>query len=180
MQEKSLDTQLMERVANGDGRAFHSLVELHLPRAHAIARRTLSSREDAEEAIQDTFNKIWVNAKYYNANQASFGTWFYRILTNTCIDMKRKKSPLTQHIDGIEDMLPDTSVPQDITLVEKQEARKIKDAVQALPEKQRMAIILCYYEEITNPEAAKIMGIHIKALEGLLVRARKTLKENIK
>lgn len=171
----------MERIAGGDQRAFHQLVELHLPRANAIARRMLRSKEDVEEAVQDSFNKIWVNAKYYNPSQAAFGTWFYRILANNCIDMVRKRPPLMRGLDDLEEILPDGSnISQDIALGDKQEAKKIKNAVQELPEKQRMAIILCYFEEMTNPEAAKIMGLHIKALEGLLVRARKTLKENLK
>ena len=61
-----------------------------------------------------------------------------------------------------------------------EEMRALARAISKLPEKQRVAVLLCYQQEYTNPEAAAIMGIHIKSLEGLLSRARKALKEELK
>ena len=176
MQNEPTDSELMERIQKGDQNAFSTLVKRHLPRANSIARRTLSSQQDAEEALQDSFNKVWIKAKDFNPIKASFGTWFYRILVNTSIDIARRKKPTEADIDNHMDSLSDKTPTPEKLVQEEEESQKIKNAVHSLPEKQKMAIILCYFEEMKNKEAAQIMGIHIKALEGLLVRAKKTLR----
>lgn len=176
MQDAISDNALMERIAQADRGAFRLLVGRHLPKAHAIARRMLPSREDAEEAAQDAFGKVWVNAARFDPHKAAFGTWFYRILANTCLDMARRR-PVAQTV--LSEEWPDTGAAQDATMMEKQESTRIRAAVQALPVRQRMAVVLCYFEEMTNPEAAAAMDMHVKALEGLLVRARKTLRHTL-
>ncbi|MDX1974541.1 MAG: sigma-70 family RNA polymerase sigma factor [Rickettsiales bacterium] len=177
MLELPADSQLMERVKTGDTRAFRQLVEQHLPKAHAIARRMLSSQADAEEAAQDAFSKLWVNAQKFDAAQARFSTWFYRILSNTCLDMLRKRPSPMLDISEMEHTLPDPRARHDQHYEARMESERICRAVQSLPERQRLAVVLCYFEEMTNPEAAAVMDMHVKALEGLLVRARKTLRE---
>ena len=176
MQNEPTDSELMERIQKGDQLAFSTLVKRHLPRANSIARRTLTVAQDAEEALQDSFNKVWIKAKDFDSTKASFGTWFYRIIVNTCIDLARRKKPTDADIDSHMECLSDQTPTAEKLALEEQESQKIKNAVQSLPEKQRIAIILCYFEEMTNKEAAQIMGLNIKALEGLLVRGRKTLR----
>jgi len=90
--------------------------------------------------------------------------------------MVRRSTPYQKDSEDAVEMMEDTEPLADQLISEQAESEKIKDAVQSLPEKQRIAIVLCYFEEMSNKEAAQIMEINIKALEGLLVRARKTLK----
>lgn len=177
MQQESPDIRLMERIAGGDQRAFSALVERYLPKAYTVAARMLYSPQDAEEAVQDAFTKVWVNALQFDARKAAFGTWFYRILANTCMDAARRR-PTNTAIKDVKDTL-DTALLPDEAASLRQEAQRIRHAVQKLPENQRMALVLCYFEEMTNAEAAEVMGLHIKALEGLLVRARKQLHERL-
>lgn len=167
----------MERIAGGDKPAFQQLTVRHLPRAHAIARRMLLSPEDAEEAVQDAFSKLWVHAARFDPGKAAFSTWFYRILSNACLNMARVKLPAFDPIGELAESLADNATEHDNALAALQEAERIRQAVASLPERQRMAVVLCYFEDMTNPEAAAIMGLHIKALEGLLARARKKLKQ---
>lgn len=175
------DNTLMQRISTGDQHAFRTLVVRHLSKSHAIARRMLYTTEDAEEAVQDAFNKIWEHAAKYDSKKAAFGTWFYQILSNTCLDMLRRKPPIHQSIDEeILETLPNEDITQETALALQQENESIRYAVQSLPDRQRLAVVLCYFEEMTNPEAAAVMGMHIKALEGLLVRARKALKERLR
>lgn len=176
MLQQLSDNDLMQRIKSGDAPAFRLLVQRHLPKAHAIARRLLYVHHDAEEAAQDAFTKVWVNAARFDASQAAFGTWFYRILTRTCLDMLRKRPAPHSDISELQDSLAGMEESQESALSAKQEAARIQSAVQSLPEKQRLAVVLCYFEGMTNPEAAEIMQLHIKALEGLLVRARKQLR----
>lgn len=166
----------MERIRLGDAFALRILVARYLPKAHAIARRILPLREDAEEAVQDAFSKVWVNAYRFDASQAAFGTWFYRMLTNACLDIARKRPVAAVDIATVGDIFPDTVEGQEAALATMQDGARVQRAVQALPEQQRIAVTLCYFEEMSNAGAAAIMGVHIKALEGLLVRARKHLR----
>lgn len=170
------DEQLMARVAQGDRRAFDWLVRQHLPRAYAIARRVLSSTADAEEAAQDAFTKVWVHAADWQPGKAKFTTWLYRIVVNAALDMARKKKLPTTSDETLLALQADDADSVEDRLSAQDEHTALKAALDSLTPQQRAAVSLCYFDEMTNPEAAKVMGINIKALEGLLVRARKTLR----
>lgn len=168
--------QLMARVATGDSAAFNWLVRAHLPRAYSIARRVLNNQADAEEAAQDAFTKIWVHAADWKEGKAKFTTWLYRIVVNAALDMARKKKLPTTNDETVMAMQADGADSIEERLVVEDDHEALHDALESLTAQQRAAVSLCYFEEMTNPEAAKAMGINIKALEGLLVRARKTLR----
>lgn len=173
--EPTADEQLMARVAQGDNAAFSALVRRHLPRAYAIARRVLTSNGEAEDAAQEAFTKIWVNARDFDAGKAKFTTWLHRIVVNTSLDMARKKKPLAVE-DEVLNAVADTRADAETLAAEAEESGAVRTAIAQLPPQQRAAITLCYTEEYSNAEAARIMGVHVKALEGLLVRARKSLR----
>lgn len=173
------DAELMARVAQGDADAFNQLVQRHLPRAYALARRVLTSTADAEDAAQEAFTKVWVNARDYRPEKAAFTTWLHRIVVNTSLDMARKKRPVAVE-DDVLHAVPDTRDGAETLLAEAEEKAQVQAAIAALPPQQRAAITLCYTEEYSNAEAARIMGVHLKALEGLLVRAKKTLRLTLK
>jgi RNA polymerase sigma-70 factor (ECF subfamily) len=169
------DEALMKLVAGGHRLAFNCLLRRHLPRACAIASRVAGISE-AEDIAQESFIKLWTHAPSWQPGKSKFTTWFYRIVMNTAIDRFRaRKSAGTLDWDFAD---PEADTSQH--LVHAEETRAIARAIAKLPEKQRVAILLCYRQERTNPEAAAIMGIHIKSLEGLLARARKALKEELK
>lgn len=176
--QQPTDEQLMARIATGDRDAFNSLVRRHLPRAYALARRVLNSNAEAEDAAQEAFTKIWVNARDYRADKAAFTTWMHRIVVNASLDMARKKRPVAVE-DTVLHAVPDTRDDAEAQAAESQESQQVRDAIATLPPQQRAAITLCYTEEYTNAEAARIMGVHLKALEGLLVRARKSLRAQL-
>ncbi len=168
--------QLMARVATGDSAAFNWLVRAHLPRAYSIARRVLNNQADAEEAAQDAFTKLWVHAADWKEGKAKFTTWLYRIVVNASLDLARKKKLPTTSDETIMAMQTDDADSIEERLQVEDEHEALHAALESLTAQQRAAVSLCYFEEMTNPEAAKVMGINIKALEGLLVRARKTLR----
>jgi RNA polymerase sigma-70 factor (ECF subfamily) len=170
------DAILMASIAKGDQRAFARLVSRHLPKAYSIACRALPRQEDSEEAVQDAFNKVWISAKRFDPLQSKFSTWFYRILVNTCTDHMRAKHKAKYEDQFIDDSQEDGRINAEQTLINQQDQNAVQACVMALPEQQKMAIILCYFEGLKNREAADVMGLHIKALEGLLVRARAKLR----
>jgi RNA polymerase sigma-70 factor (ECF subfamily) len=176
MEQSASDEVLMGRVAAGDAAALQLLVERHLPRAHAIASRVLAGEADAQDAVQEAFTKVWMNAARWRPQRAAFTTWLYRIVVNSCLDMARRKAPDADS-DAIIAALPDGGDAAETRLETDEQAARVRTAVQALPEHQRMAVTLCYFEAFTNPEAAQIMDMNVKALEGLLVRARRQLRQ---
>lgn len=178
------DEALMTLIASGPAHsrtvAFDTLVRRHLQLAHATAYR-VSSGIDHEDIVQEAFTKVWQTAASYQANKAKFTTWFYRILVNTAIDRVRARKKLTTAAsENFEwDALPDEAPDAEAVLSEKQHLGQLHAAVRDLPERQRAAITLCYEQGMSNQQAAEIMGLHVKALEGLLVRARKNLKDRL-
>ena len=168
----------MAKVQNGDQQAFALLVERHLPRAYAIAHRVLGRQADAEDAAQEAFTRVWTHARDWQAHHGSFSAWLGRFLVNPSLDHARRQGPqrFVSNADELLAELADPAVSLDKAHSNDQQAVAIDKAVQRLPEQQRMAVVLCYFEEHSNPQAAKMMGLHVKALEGLLVRARKQLR----
>lgn len=169
------DEALMLRIAGGDRHAYDLLVKRHLQRVYAIARGMVYRQQDAEDVAQDVFIRIWIYAKRWEPGYAAVTTWLHRIVMNCCYDHLRKQSK--QPLGGFDaDVLPDDGKDMEGEMAAVQQQDKIRRALQDLPERQRMAVTLCYLQEMTNAEAAKVMDVHIKALEGLLVRARKALR----
>jgi RNA polymerase sigma-70 factor (ECF subfamily) len=151
-------------------------VRTHLPRAYAVARRILLNPQDAEEAAQEAFTKVWLKAAEWQPGRAAFTTWLHRVVVNTALDMTRKRQSGMVRDPLVLEALQDGAASTEEVLMERQEQALVHEAVATLTAPQRAAITLCYFQDMTNEEAAASMGIHLKALEGLLVRARKTLR----
>lgn len=168
------DEDLMARIAGGDRLAFDVLAKRHLNRVYAITRCMVKAQADAEDIAQDVFTRLWVYGPRWKEDKAAFTTWLYRIVVNCCHDHMRKNK---KHQGGELDENTAGAEPDgEQRYAETERNEKVKAALQALPERQRMAVMLCYFEGMTNPEAAAAMDMHIKALEGLLVRARRAMK----
>lgn len=172
------DALLLKKLSQGDERAFSELLERHSDRFYALAWRITSNNQDAEDVVQDAFLKLWNNPKLYDPSKGTkFTTWFYRIVSNTAIDYirKRKKTVGTENFDWIES----DQAGQFDDYNDQQQEVFLEQAIQDLPDKQKLALNLCFYEELSNKEAAEILGVGIKALESLLMRAKSNLKDNL-
>ncbi len=172
------DGDLMAAVARGDERAYARLVDRHLAWALRFAGRVLSNRADAEDVAQAAFLKIWQGAATWEP-QARFRTWFYRVLYNLCMDHFRSQTRSAVAGGEPGEELPDGQPSQEERLVRAQRADHVKAVLAALPERQRMALVLCYYEEMGQAESAALMGISEGALESLLSRGRAAMKKNL-
>ena len=171
------DEELMGHLRSGDKDAFSELVMRHTKRYYSLAYRMLSSREEAEDIVQESFLALWTNPdRWDSGRQAKFTTWFYRVVTNACIDMKRKNTPL-QLEDG--DDPPDESRGTEEMLELKRKKENMDAYIGELTESQRTALTLCFYEGVSNRDAAEIMGVSVKALESLLMRAKASLRNKL-
>jgi RNA polymerase sigma-70 factor (ECF subfamily) len=183
MQDES-DDALMRRAGSGDKTAFALLVRRHLARATALAQRITGNRSDAEEIVQEAFLRCWQKAPEWRpandraasdgGSTAQFGTWLYRVLVNLCLDRRRRPQPV--EIEAAEMVADDAADGFDET-ARGETSRRVQAAMAQLPERQRAALALCYFEGMGNIEAAAMLDISIGALESLLVRARRALRD---
>lgn len=167
------DEALLSRVAAGDPAAARALVARKLPRLLSLAGRMLGDAAEAEDVAQEAFVRVWKRAGAWRPGAARFDTWLHRVALNLCYDRLRRRRELStaappEQVD--EGPAPDRGLQAlDVE-------RQVRGALQALPDRQREAIVLCHYQELGNIEAAAIMGVSVEALESLLGRGRRALR----
>ncbi len=167
------DDGLMAAVAAGSRPAFAVLVQRHGPAAWRLAVRLVGDAGDAEDLVQEGFARLWGQAARWQAGQAGVAAFLTRVITNLAIDRSRRKRP--QPMADLPDD-PDPAPLADAVLANADVARAVQACVAALPERQRAAIVLTYWEGMTGPMAAQTMNLSAKAFESLLIRARGALK----
>jgi len=169
------DEQLMLLIQAHDRHAFSVLVARHSQKFYSLAYRTLFNKADAEDIVQEAFLKVWQKPKLWSSKkQAKFTTWFYRIVLNACLDMNKKKV-ITAH--ALEQELEESSKAEQDN--GNSQLADLETALRGLPERQRTALNLCFYQGLSNQEAADIMGVRLKALQSLIMRAKANLKKTL-
>ena len=168
------DKDLLDRLADDDESAFRSLVERHIDRAYAIALRIAGNAADAEDVVQDTMLKVWTHRGRWQHGRAKFSTWLYRVVSNRCIDLRRK--PRNENVDAVPEVADDR--PDASSVIERNEVNDLLGAaMQRLPEQQRIAVIFSYHENMSNGEIAQVMDTTVAAVESLLKRGRQQLRQ---
>ncbi|MEE2527074.1 RNA polymerase sigma factor [Hyphobacterium sp. HN65] len=167
------DAALMRRIASGDRGAARELMERSLPLMLAIGRRMLRDPAEAEDVAQDAFIRAWNAAARWKPGHARLESWMSRIATNLCLDRLRKKRETA--MDSPPEM-EDSRMPADDEMIASEASLTVNDAIATLPERQRLALELCHFQDFTNIEAAEQLDISVEALESLLARARRKLK----
>lgn len=171
------DEELMLLAGHGDERAFARLLERHLPRSLATARRLLAGGSEAEDLVQEACLRLWRKAPQWRQGGASVSTWLYRVLLNLAIDARRRTRRLTD--DAPLAALADPSPDGFDRYALNQRQTRVRAAVDALPERQREAVALTYSAGLSNAESAQAMGLSVKAFEALLVRAKRSLRASL-
>lgn len=167
------DQELVARVARGDPAAIQALVSVKLPRMMALADRLLGDPVEAEDVAQETLLRAWKQAPRWTPGKAKFDTWLHRVAMNLCYDRLRKRREIAT--DAVPEQVDDGAAP-DRGLMARDVGLRVDAALQALPERQRAAVVLCHYQELGNIEAAGLMGVSVEALESLLSRGRRALR----
>ncbi len=170
------DADLVARVGRGEAGAFRLLVDRKLARVHALALRRLGDAGQADDVVQEAFLRIWKHAGCWRRGEARFDTWLHRVVLNLCVDRIRKRREVSVAEPPEQ---TDPAPGADHSLEQADTARRVRDAIATLPERQREAILLHNYQELSNVEAASAMGLNVDALESLLARARRTLRARL-
>jgi len=174
------DTDLVRDVAAGHQQAMAQLVARHVAGVKAVALRFTGSGADADDIAQDVFMKVWTHAAHFDPSKASFRTWLYRIAANRCFDLLRSRRRWSWlGLDAIPEMAsPEPSA--DDTMAERELLRAVRTDILALPERQRMALLLVVTGDRTAQDVADVLGLNRGAAEQLIVRARHTLRQRQK
>lgn len=170
------DRHDLERAGQGDGAAFARLVDRHLSRMHGLAWRALGSQAEAEEVAQDAFLRAWTYLPQWRQGEALFSTWLHRVTLNLANDRLRRRR---EQVPVEEVELPSDAPQPEQQVALEQRGERLQAELQALPERQRDALLLCHYEGLSNADAAAVLEVSVEALESLLSRARRQLRARL-
>lgn len=173
----SADQVLIDRFLAGDRQAFDELMRRHEDRIFGLALRVLGDREDALEAVQETFLTVFRKVRQFSGRSA-FSTWLYRVAMNTCYDALRKaKRRRTVPANELTDP-PDPSAQDALGAAEVRP--DLVAALDRLPADFRSAVVLVDLEDRSLEDAAAILGVPIGTVKSRVFRGRRTLAEMLR
>lgn len=166
----------MRAIAAGDRDAFRTLVDRHAPKLTALARRTLGATSDAEDVVQEALLRVWRHADRFQPGRAQVSTWMHRIVLNLCLDRIRARP---DDAPGPICDMPAECGDAACQLQQRQVRDAVGEALARLPARQRAAVALFHYQELSGRESAAVLGLSESAFESLLLRARKALRHRL-
>jgi len=185
---RKADMTLVAAAKNGNRKAFEILVKRHERKIFFVARRITRSREDAEDVVQQTFQKAFTHLLKFEGRSA-FSTWLTRIaITEGLICLRRRRGVREVLIDDLNANeenpaaldVPDSSPDPEAIYSQREWVEILYSAVNELPAGMRRAIQLRELEERSSEETAQIMGISVGALKGRTFHGRRKLHERLK
>ncbi len=164
----------MRQVAAGDKRACRTLLDLYLASTWRVALACTGRADLADDLTQEALARLWQVAPKWQA-RARVSTWLYRVVKNLWIDHLRKQRPGGEAVDDIAELADDRADPHD-RYQALQAGATMAQAVAQLPPRQRIAVTLYYFEDLSIDDGAQVMDIGADAFQSLIARARKGLK----
>ncbi len=175
----------MQRVAQGDMDAFQALIEVHQARVVGTVAKMLGDDVDSEDIAQQVFIRVWKSAGRYQPT-AKFTTWLFKITRNLVFNelRRRKRHPVTplqqEEEEHFFQPMDCGGMSPDASLLDSELNDAIQMAIDALPETQRMAIVLRRYEDMPYEEIGEVLGLSVPAVKSVLFRARAELRERLR
>jgi RNA polymerase sigma-70 factor (ECF subfamily) len=166
------DAELVARLRQRDAGAFRLLAGRHAQAVYRAVWRYTGGHADCEDFVQEAFLRLW-NAPDALRDGAAVRSWLMRTASNLAIDRLRKTPPVP--LDRIAE--PEADPPGEAA--RSAVAGAVDRALAELPERQRLALVLVYYEQMSNIEAAAALETSVEAVESLLARARRTLRSRL-
>jgi RNA polymerase sigma-70 factor (ECF subfamily) len=169
------ETLLIKKVQEGDIDAFKEIIILYKKPMYNLCFRMLNSREEAEDATQEAFIKIYRGINTYNAKY-KLSSWVFKIASNVCIDAIRKRKTYTVSIDDYE--IPDKYTPEE-NYIDSEMKRDVNAAVESLPQIYKEVIIYYHFMNLSYKEISDILDMPMTKVKNRLYRARLILKQKL-
>jgi len=177
------DEELYKSFADGDRLSFEELLNRHQEPVYRLAFRITGNSEEARDIAEEVFINLWENPASYRP-VAKFSTWLYRVTSNrsiTHIRFRKFRSFFSLSEESHEDQFPDQASDRPDHLAEKaDESSRVNRALLKLPPRQRAAIHLRYFEDLSVAEVAEAMELSLKSAESLLFRGKQALRDSLK
>jgi RNA polymerase sigma-70 factor (ECF subfamily) len=188
--EPSTDAEVMLRVKAGDQSAFDYLVQKYRRPLVSFMYRMARNSAAAEDLAQEVFLRVYRSRESYEAS-AKFTTWLYRIATNLAVnharDTRHERPEVSVSLDETNDdsstttlQLPDGALTAEQAMVQRERLQAIRSKVEALPEQQRLAVIMHKYQQMDYKQIAEVLKKSESATKSLLFRAYETLRDQLK
>ena len=189
MLEGLTDAEVMLRVRTGDEQAFAYLVQKYRRPMLSFMYRMARNQAAAEDLAQEVFLRVYRSRETYTAN-AKFTTWLYRIATNLAVnharDTRHERPEISMSLDepdaetGLMPDLADGTPNVEENILRRERLAAIRSHVQALPERQRMAVVMHKYQGMDYRQIAEVLHLSESATKSLLFRAYESLREKLK
>lgn len=172
------DGSLLARMASGDLGAFGMLLDRHQSMVLAVAGRMLSgASEAADDVAQEALLRLWRSAGQIELGAQSVAPWLRRVVSNLCVDRLRTLGRLVPMDDGVPEPVEPAS--QLAGIEQREQAARIESALRALPDRQRVALSMFHYEDLSLADIASRLDLSVEAVESLLSRARRSLRKDL-
>ena len=178
--EQLLDIELVKRAQQGESRAFDILVERYQTRVTHLVYRYVKDTDIALDLVQDVFLKMFKNLVRFKG-ESKFSSWLFRVAVNDCIDYLRKvKVRKEQSLDHYQDSGFDVADEhRDLKTAEvlerKQERKRVRQALEALPQNQKAVVVMKVYEEMTFDDISEILQEPVSTVKSRLYKALNSL-----
>lgn len=181
-----VETRLAKLARNGDRAAFEELVQLYKDKIYHLAYRMLGNKQEAEDAVQETFLRVFLNLARYDEAQ-KFSTWIFRIGTNLCIDRLRKKRPnysLDAELpegeggDWYSMLASEDPSPED-QLVLSETQSQIRQAIDVMPDKYKSVVVLRYLQDMSLQEIGDVLDMPVTTVKTRVHRGREFLRKQL-
>ncbi len=170
------DEDLLALYATGDQASARALMLRHAPRILGLATRMLKDQTEAEDVTQEAMLRLWKIAPDWRSGEAKVSTWLYRVASNLCTDRLRKKRGV-----GLDEApeIEDDGMSAEEQMIQADRGKALNIAMERLPDRQRLALTLRHFQELSNPEIAEVLETSVEAVESLLSRARRALAKDL-
>jgi RNA polymerase sigma-70 factor (ECF subfamily) len=182
------DTEIIEQLKKGNEKAFKKLVETNQKRVVNTCFGMVHNREDAEDIAQDVFIEVYRNIQKFKGD-SKLSTWLYRIAVNRSLnhirDNKKNKwfhsfeDEVAVKSKQLQQLESSNSDNPEFDLENKQRTLILHEAINSLPENQKVAFTLSKYEELSYQEISDVMDLSVSSVESLLFRAKKGLQKKL-
>jgi RNA polymerase sigma-70 factor (ECF subfamily) len=170
---RNAESEAIAACQRGEREAFDTLVVRYQRDIYRLCYRYVNNHEDANDLVQEVFLRAWRAIGRFRG-QSRFSTWLYRIAVNACLNFRAARRTPTRELP---DTLADPGLPASDRILREEKARRVREAVGRLPEKQRATLILKVYHELTHQEVADVLGSTVGTVKANLFHALGNLRK---